>query len=50
MSGGAMPDPFAFVVRFRGLSSDDSDKVPALMPRAQVERLAAIEEAVERLR
>jgi hypothetical protein len=50
MSGGAMPDPFAFVVRFRGVGSGDSDKAPALMPRAQVERLAAIEEAVERLR
>lgn len=50
MSGGAMPDPFAFVVRFRGLGAGDSDKVPALMPSAQVLRMAAIEEAVERLR
>lgn len=50
MSGGAMPDPFAFVVRFRGLGAGDSDKVPALMPLAQVVRRDAIEEAVERMR
>lgn len=50
MSGGAMPDPFAFVVSFRGLRPGDADQVPALMPQAQLLRLAAIEEAVERLR
>lgn len=50
MSGGRMPDPYAFVVRFRGMGGGRSDKVPALMPDGQVHRMAELSEAVERMR
>lgn len=50
MSGGSMPDPYAFVVRFRGIGAGHSDKVPALMPDHQMLRMAALIDAVEQRR
>ncbi len=50
MSDGSMPDPYAFVVRFRGIGAGHSDKVPALMPDHQRLRMAALAEAVEQRR
>ena len=47
MSGGMIPDPFAFIVRFRGIGNGHSDKVPVLMPTSQIARMAAMEEEVE---
>jgi hypothetical protein len=47
MSGGRIPDPFAFIVRFRGIGSGHSDKVPVLMPPSQIARMAAVEQEVE---
>jgi hypothetical protein len=47
ISGGRIPDPFAFIVRFRGIGSGHSDKVPVLMPPSQIARMAAMEEEVE---
>jgi hypothetical protein len=34
-------------VRFRGIGSGHSDKVPVLMPPSQIARMAAVEEEVE---
>lgn len=47
MSGGAMADPYAFVVRFRALGAGDSDKVPARMPDDQLMRMTALGEELE---
>ena len=44
MSGGAMPDPYAFVVRFRFAGAGDSDKVPAQMPDDQVLHMTSLGE------